>query len=125
MTPHTGSNITQLFLIKYTILPVGSATVIRTGCFFLFGLNTLDCQQYNDPVDNTYLWFIIPQLLNGFSSLLVSMTVFEFISAQAPRTTQGLLIGLWYATFSIRYLVVDILNNVIVTRESLGLFMRE
>ena len=26
------------------------------------------------PVDNTYLWFIIPQLLNGLSSLLVSMT---------------------------------------------------
>ena len=55
--------------------------------------------EYNDdPVDNTYLWFIIPQLLNGLSSLLVSMTVFEFICAQAPRTTQGLLIGLWYAT---------------------------
>ena len=57
------------------------------------------------PVDNTYLWFIIPQLLNGLSSLLVSMTVFEFICAQAPRTTQGLFIGLWYATFSIGYLV--------------------
>ena len=34
------------------------------------------------------------------------MTVFEFIYAQAPRTTQGLFIGLWYATFSIRYLLV-------------------
>ena len=88
---------------------------IRTGCEFLFAS---DCQQYNDPVDNTYLWFIIPQLLNGFSSLLVSMTVFEFISAQAPRTTQGLLIGLWYATFSIRYLVVGILDNVIIERRS-------
>ena len=98
--------------------PSRQCYIIRTVCFFLFGLNTLDCQQYNDPVDNTYLWFIIPQLLNGFSSLLVSMTVFEFISAQAPRTTQGLLIGLWYATFSIRYLVVDILNNVIVTKKA-------
>ena len=46
------------------------------------------------------------------------MTVFEFISAQAPRTTQGLLIGLWYATFSIRYLVVDILDNFIIERRS-------
>ena len=72
----------------------------------------------NDLVDNTYLWFIIPQLLNGLSSLLVSMTVFEFICAQAPRTTQGLLIGLWYATFSIRYLVVGILDNLIIKRRS-------
>ena len=70
------------------------------------------------PVDNTYLWFIIPQLLNGLSSLLVSMTVFEFICAQAPRTTQGLFIGLWYATFSIGYLVVGILDNFITERRS-------
>ena len=73
---------------------------------------------FKDPVDNTYLWFIIPQLLNGLSSLLVSMTVFEFICAQAPRTTQGLFIGLWYATFSIRYLVVGILDNAIIERRS-------
>ena len=72
----------------------------------------------SEPVDNTYLWFIIPQLLNGLSSLLVSMTVFEFICAQAPRTTQGLFIGLWYATFSIRYLVVGILDNFIIERRS-------
>ena len=74
--------------------------------------------QLSLPVDNTYLWFIIPQLLNGLSYLLVSMTVFEFICAQAPRTTQGLFIGLWYATFSIRYLVVGILDNLIIERRS-------
>ena len=96
--------------------PSRQCIVIRTGCEFIFNIS--DCRQYNDPVDNTYLWFIIPQLLNGLSSLLVSMTVFEFICAQAPRTTQGLLIGLWYATFSIRYLVVGILNNVIIERRS-------
>ena len=99
-------------------LPTKQCYIIRTGCEFLFGSNSLDCQQYNDPVDNTYLWFIIPQVFNGLSSLLVSMTVFEFISAQAPRTTQGLLIGLWYATFSIRYLVVGILDNLIFERRS-------
>ena len=70
------------------------------------------------PVNNIYFWFIIPQLLNGLSSLLVSMTVFEFICAQAPRTTQGLLIGLWYATFSIRYITVGLLDNFITQRRS-------
>ena len=92
--------------------------VIRTGCSFNPHLGFWHCQQYNDPVDNTYLWFIIPQLLNGLSSLLVSMTVFEFICAQAPRTTQGLLIGLWYATFSIRYLVVSILDYFVTEKRS-------
>ena len=100
-------------------LPGKQCYIIRTGCIFIYhGLDILDCQQYNDPVDNTYLWFIIPQILNGLSSLLVSMTVFEFICAQAPRTTEGLLIGLWYSTFSIRYLVVGILDNLIIERRS-------
>ena len=45
------------------------------------------------------------------------MTVFEFICAQAPRTTQG-LIGLWYTTFSIIFLVVGILDNLIIERRS-------
>ena len=77
-----------------------------------------NCPPIDDPVDNIYLWFIIPQLLNGLSSLLVSMTVFEFICAQAPRTTQGLLIGMWYATFSIRYLVVGLLDTFITERRA-------
>ena len=98
--------------------PSRQCYILRTGCDFMHANDTLNCQQYNDPVDNTYLWFIIPQLLNGLSSMLISMTVFEFISAQAPHTTQGLLIGVWYATFSIRYLVVGILNIVIIERRS-------
>ena len=92
--------------------------IIRTGCTFIIHLHKWHCQQYNDPVDNTYLWLIIPQVFNGLSSLLVSMTVFEFICAQAPHTTQGLLIGLWYATFSIRYLVVSITDSIIIERRS-------
>ena len=93
----------------------------RDTCFNIRTNNLLDSSEdylVKEPVDNTYLWFIIPQLLNGLSSLLVSLTVFEFICAQAPNFTQGLLIGLWYATFSIRYLVVDVMNFVIVERSS-------
>ena len=92
--------------------------IVRTGCDYNYRFQNRNCQQFNDPVDNTYLWFIIPQLLNGLSSLLVSMTVFEFICAQAPRTTQGLLIGLWYATFSIRYLAVGLPGFLIIERRS-------
>ena len=77
-----------------------------------------ECRKVNDFIDNSYLWFIVPQLLNGLSSLFVSMTTLEFICAQAPRTTQGMLIGLWYATFSIRYLVTSILGTFISERKS-------
>ena len=94
-----------------------------TNCYWVrssFLANDTDnmCVSQTDPVDNTYLWFIIPQLLNGVSSLLVSMTALELICAQAPRTTQGILIGLWYATFSIRYLFVAVLDTYISERRS-------
>ena len=87
-----------------------------------FGTIDNSCETTDNPVDNTYLWFIIPQLLNGLSSLLVSMTMFEFICAQAPRTTQGLLIGLWYATFSIRYLLVGLVDAFVFEKHSLVIF---
>ena len=93
-------------------------------CFKIRFENTLNnsCETTDNPVDNTYLWFIIPQLLNGLSSLLISMTVFEFICAQAPRTTQGLLIGLWYATFSIRYLIVGWIDAFLFEKNSWVIF---
>ena len=89
-------------------------------CFKMrFNINfNISYETTDNPVDNTYLWFIIPQLLNGLSSLLVSMTVFEFICAQAPRTTQGLLIGLWYATFSIRCLLVGLVDAFLFEKTS-------
>ena len=89
-------------------------------CFKIRFENTFNnsCETTDNPVNNTYLWFIIPQLFNGLSSLLVSMTVLEFICAQAPRTTQGLLIGLWYATFSVRYLLVDLVDVFLFEKTS-------
>ena len=100
----------------YQYSPKFACTNIRLRPF-----NT-SCETTDNPVDNTYLWFIIPQLLNGLSSLLVSMTVFEFICAQAPRTTQGLLIGLWYATFSIRYLLVGLVDAFLFNKTSWLIF---
>ena len=46
----------------------------------------------------SFYWLVIPQALNGIAHILVFLTGLEFIFAQAPRTMQGFLIGLWYAT---------------------------
>lgn len=53
----------------------------------------------NDKIDKeVFLNLIaIPQILNGLAYILVFVTALEFILAQAPRSMQGLLIGLWYA----------------------------
>ena len=51
---------------------------------------------------------VVPQVLQGLSFLLVFLSAIEFICAQAPLRLKGLLIGLWYATLSVHYLLVDI-----------------
>ena len=104
-----------------TILLNRTHQISHTHVCFKVQLDNLICSSclyHAVSIDDTYIWFIVPHLLNGLSSLLVSLTVLEFICAQAPRTTQGLLIGLWYATFSIRYLVVAILDSYITERRS-------
>ena len=48
---------------------------------------------------------ITSELISGLSYLLVFLTILEFILAQAPRSMQGLLIGLWYAYQSLGVVV--------------------
>ena len=39
------------------------------------------------------------------------MTVLEFICAQSPNTLKGLLIGIWYSTSSVKYMVINVLDT--------------
>ena len=50
-------------------------------------------------------FLITSQFISGLSYLLVFLTILEFILAQAPRSMQGLLIGLWYAYQSLAVVV--------------------
>ena len=52
-------------------------------------------------------WYIlvIPQVVNGFSQLLVFPAVIDLILTDTPRVVQGLLIGIWYAMQSIHVIV--------------------
>ena len=53
---------------------------------------------------------LISQIIKGVSSLLVFMTMLEFICAQAPHTMKGLLIGIWYAMLSIQYMGINLVE---------------
>ena len=55
-----------------------------------------------------YQWVIIPQVLTGATFLLVFLTVFEFILAQSPYSMQGLLIGIWYCSYTVTLVIVVI-----------------
>ena len=83
------------------------------GYYGLYCYNYITHENRNGylSINHTFLWLIVPQILNGLAQLLVHMTTLEFICAQAPRTIQGLLIGLWYAMFSIRYILMSSLDR--------------
>ena len=63
---------------------------------------------YCDFNNTPFLLIIIPSILHGLSILLVFMTALEFICAQAPLRLKGLLIGLWYASFAVHFLLIGI-----------------
>lgn len=52
-----------------------------------------------------YWWLLLPQILFGFSKVLVSMVTLEFICTQSSSENRGFLIGVWYSTKSIQYLL--------------------
>ena len=64
------------------------------------------------PVNNATIYLLfIPLCLSGISYLLVFMTALEFICAQSPNALKGLLIGIWYSMFSVKYMVINILDT--------------
>ena len=73
-----------------------------------------------EAVNTLFLWILIPQLVRSVAYLLVFTTALEFICAQAPLRMKGLLIGIWYATFSLQYLVTYELDEFI---ESYNVFI--
>ena len=72
--------------------------------------------------DHLFLLLIIPQIFHGLAYLLVFMTVLEFICAQAPYTMKGLLIGIWYSTLSIKYLVVNVLDEYMIDETTWNIY---
>ena len=49
-----------------------------------------------DNLTIPYYVLLAPQILSGFSTMLIFISGFEFILAQGPRHMQGVLIGLWF-----------------------------
>ena len=61
---------------------------------------------------------VIPFCLYGLSNLIVFLTMLEFICAQSPNAMKGVLIGLWYSLLSIKYLVINVIDELTVLRSS-------
>ena len=74
--------------------------------------NTTDCIVLNKcssyTMDSTLMWLLVPHILHGFGYMLVFVSVLEFICAQAPFRLKGFMVGIWYAMFSIKYIITVI-----------------
>jgi hypothetical protein len=113
-----GSVITQMIIggiadmnnndSKYSLLFSDTSNIsqLTQKCLF-YRLNyTIDDD--NDMINikkhasSSYWWILLPQLLTGASYVLISMVILELICTQATDMNKGLLIGLWYMTFTVR-----------------------
>ena len=94
----------------------GFHETLSIKCFYAVSniIKNSSCEHVcSDPpvIDAAVYILIFPLLLYGISNLLVFMTVLEFICAQSPNALKGLLIGIWYSTFSVKYMVTDIMDT--------------
>ena len=81
--------------------------------------NTCDHFCSDPPVNDATIYLsFLPLCLSGISYLLVFMTALEFICAQSPNALKGLLIGIWYSMFSVKYMVINILDTHTMFLES-------
>ena len=72
------------------------------------------CQHFcsSPPVNDTVIYLsVIIMILHGLAYVLVFSSVLEFICAQSPNETKGLLIGLWYSMLSIKSFFINIIDT--------------
>ena len=70
----------------------------QTECIFDFTLNLTKSRLFFDVphLDINWAVFILCNFFVGIGSPLVTVTVFEFISAQSPHSMKGLILGMYY-----------------------------
>ena len=80
--------------------------------------NTTDCVSICPSslytVDSTLMWLLVPQIIHGFGYMLVFVSVLEFICAQVPFRLKGFMIGIWYAMFSLKYLLINMIDSAVI-----------
>ena len=83
------------------------------------GINS-KCATSTDCSDNLFRYgLVVLQVLAGMSNMLVFIGILEFILAQAPRTMQGILIGLWLMQYYYFH-YMDVLTSYYISRHSKG-----
>ena len=110
--------------ISYSSHPLGDCLLYNFKVFFTNGTCRYlkkNNYQYCGTGNELFLSLLLPILLHSFSYLLVFMTALEFICAQAPLRLKGMLVGFWYATSALQYLVV--VPSEIYTREDTSWFI--
>ena len=70
----------------------------QTECIFDFTVNITKSHLFFDVphLDINWAVFILCNFFVGIGSPLVTVTVFEFISAQSPHSMKGLILGMYY-----------------------------
>ena len=70
----------------------------QTECIFDFTFNVTESHLLFDVphLGISWAWFVLCNCFVGIGSPLVTVTIFEFISAQSPHSMKGLLLGMYY-----------------------------
>ena len=71
----------------------------------LYYIIMIACKEHFPLDTNSYKAIVIPQILFGFSLALIIPTSLEFTIAQSPLEMRGLMIGLWFAAYTLGHAI--------------------
>ena len=80
---------------------IRDALIVRDKCLTFNNNVTFQNGLQSDILTLPFYIMAVPQFFVGIGIFLVKFTSFEFILAQGPRIMQGLLIGIWFISYSI------------------------
>ena len=78
-------------------------------CMFMFALDNNTHSWIYPVLEMPWAVLIPPNVLLGIGPVIVTATIFEFISAQSPHSMKGLLIGVFFAIKGVFQLISSVM----------------
>lgn len=80
---------------------------LTQDCFqYRLNLSVNIKSQISNSTSNDLYWLLsVPQVLSGLGYVFVAMVTLEFICTQVASENKGTILGTWYMTYAVKYLV--------------------
>ena len=116
-----------LLIIRYIVLVI-FVTLSRQHYLIIdkFTNNTLLCVFDNDSSTTyDYRFYAIPDVISSASFIMILVGAIEFLCAQIPYSMKGVIVGFFYGSLVIFYVLNKGITKIFIATSSFGVVIRQ